>query len=85
MSFSEVITGITFLISFILGVAYIILGMAAYSHTVANKPGDKMAAAGPWWAFSPSVYDEAGKSYCKSGRTIALIAIGSGVMFYLVR
>jgi hypothetical protein len=64
---------IVILAIFALGVPYIFMGFAAYSH-LADESKSKALAAGPWWALYAKNYDETGRKLCVYGRIILFLS-----------
>lgn len=56
----------------LLGVVYIVLGILAYQHIESDDFGDRLRAAGPWWALEKQIYDHEGQVLCTWGRWIIL-------------
>ena len=54
--------------SLLLGAVYIVLGIVAYQHIESDDLGDRMGAAGPWWALEKHIYDREGQVLCTWGR-----------------
>ena len=58
----------------LLGLPYIVLGIAAYSHFDGDG-SKKMLAAGPWWPLYERYYNEKGKTLCLYGKVILVLSI----------
>ncbi len=73
------------LIVFFAGLAYVGLGIAAYSHILDEGSKDKILAASPSWALNTSIYDNAGKKLCRYGKLLIFIDVVGVVIWLTLR
>ena len=74
-----------FVLLFIFGLIYLVMGLVAYSHTLRDDRSDKMLAVSPWWAIYSSNYDEFGKKLSKHGKRILFIEVIGFVVWMILK
>ncbi|MCG7905007.1 MAG: hypothetical protein N0C88_11545 [Candidatus Thiodiazotropha lotti] len=62
-----------FVIVFVLGFIYVLMGLAAYSHTLKEDKSAKSLAISPWWAVNTSIYDNFGRKLAWYGKVILAV------------
>lgn len=72
-----------FVMLFVLALAYLVMGLLAYSHTITENKGDKWLAISPWWAVYDHLYDDFGRTLSKYGKVILAIEVAGFALWVL--